>query len=548
MRELLKNRSTKPLHTLFTVSLLSIASATANAQLTQNLTIGNPKALALGNAVTADPPSIDSIHFNPAGLAKIKGKRQQFKFLTAVIEYETKFSEQKVPQEVRDSYREIANKEYPLDPIAGSTSSTSKPALILPFVGLKTLPLIGAPFAGIAIEEENYGWTFATAIYSPQAIGYERGADDPGAFQGQKLSITRLTYFSPSVAFNFSENLMFGASIGLSWQGFGVISKFRAPESTIAFLKNTSDQLVTSAGNPALITIGPYDTVGTLEMELEDPVTFSFNVGLLWEPTEWLSVGAVFQSESKSEMQGDFKMEYTDEWNAMIGSIAGNPLLNGLLRTLNDGTRLNNTPVESGSVTMEQIHPAHFALGTSVKVLPDLKVNIDAKWTDFTAWNSLDFNFSSPVDFLSFSNVIYKFSPSLGDGDNADPTVMRIKRDYSSEWNFSIGAEYQYNDRLVLRAGYEPRTSVVPKDRVDLLAPIADADLYSFGVGYQWDTETLIEAAFGYLDSGFDAPAGTSENTNTSKSGRVVYNPYSFLDLKADTNAYIFALSYDRKF
>ena len=44
------------------------------AVLAENLTIGNAKALALGHAVTADPPGIDAIHFNPAGLAKIKGR------------------------------------------------------------------------------------------------------------------------------------------------------------------------------------------------------------------------------------------------------------------------------------------------------------------------------------------------------------------------------------------------------------------------------------------------------------------------------------------
>ena len=65
---------------------LALAAAIAfssgvNAQLLHNVTIGNPKALGLGNAVTADPPGIDSIHFNPAGLAKIKGRQMNIKLL-----------------------------------------------------------------------------------------------------------------------------------------------------------------------------------------------------------------------------------------------------------------------------------------------------------------------------------------------------------------------------------------------------------------------------------------------------------------------------------
>ena len=56
--------------------VLSVASY---GQLAQNLTLGNAKALALANAVTADPPGIDAIHFNPAGLTRLKGKKVNLK-------------------------------------------------------------------------------------------------------------------------------------------------------------------------------------------------------------------------------------------------------------------------------------------------------------------------------------------------------------------------------------------------------------------------------------------------------------------------------------
>lgn len=537
---------------IFSLSALTIAlfHGNAHAQLTHNLTIGNAKALGLANSVTADPPGVDSIHFNPAGLAKISGRMQQLKLLGALVQYDTSFSEQQVPESVKQSYNEISGKTYPLDTeVAGKKSSTNKPALMLPFVGLKTMPVLGAPFAGIAVEEEDYGWTFATAIYSPQAIGYDRGKDDPGAFQGQKLSLMRLTYFSPSVAFHFNDTLMFGASIGLSWQGFGIESKFRAPESTIAFVKDTTDKLNNpNSSVPGINAIDPYDTVGTLEMELQDPLAFSFNLGVLWEPTEWLSVGAVYQSESSSELEGDFKMTYTDEWNGMISSMINNSFINGTLYLLNDAVRFNGNPVESGSVSMDLVNPAHFALGTSVKILPDLKVNFDVKWTDYSSWESLDFKFNKTLDFLNLANIIYKFPASLGDGDNADPKQMKIKRAYESAWHVSIGLEYQYNDRLVLRAGYEPRTSVIPDDRVDLLAPLAEAKLYTVGAGYQIDNESTLDLGFGYLDSGFKAGIGQSQNSNSIKSGRVVYNPYAFLALDSETTAYVFALTYDRQF
>lgn len=44
----------------------------ANAQLGQDLSV-DLRSLSLGNAVTADPPGISAVHFNPAALAKIDG-------------------------------------------------------------------------------------------------------------------------------------------------------------------------------------------------------------------------------------------------------------------------------------------------------------------------------------------------------------------------------------------------------------------------------------------------------------------------------------------
>ena len=44
----------------------------ANAQLGQDLSV-DLRSLSLGNAVTADPPGISAVHFNPAALAKLDG-------------------------------------------------------------------------------------------------------------------------------------------------------------------------------------------------------------------------------------------------------------------------------------------------------------------------------------------------------------------------------------------------------------------------------------------------------------------------------------------
>src|SRR3954467_8736445 len=64
--------------------LAAIGTAPAHAALTENLAV-SPVAMSLGNAVTADPPGLDSIHFNPAGLARITADTRSDTLFGAVL-------------------------------------------------------------------------------------------------------------------------------------------------------------------------------------------------------------------------------------------------------------------------------------------------------------------------------------------------------------------------------------------------------------------------------------------------------------------------------
>ena len=66
-------------------------SCGAQAQLAQNLTI-HPKALALGNAVTADPPGIMAIHYNPAGLTKLDGRQLEVNLMSVYLDIDADFT------------------------------------------------------------------------------------------------------------------------------------------------------------------------------------------------------------------------------------------------------------------------------------------------------------------------------------------------------------------------------------------------------------------------------------------------------------------------
>ena len=538
---------------------VSISSG-ASAQLLHNVTIGNPKALALGNAVTADPPGIDSIHFNPAGLAKIKGRQMNIKVLAAHMTIDGKVG---APTEPDSAYKQqyydlvqnttcadAANADecWGIDPIGNDSTSLEGPGLMLPFVGFTELPLLAFPSGGIAFEDPSRGWTFGTAVYSPQGIGYTRdatdpetGNGDPGAYQGVNVGVTRLTYFSPTVAIPVSEKLSIGVGVNFSYQGLALDTYLRAPLKTTKWLDTVNEIL---PDGEELHILQPYDTVGRLSMEVEDFLSVGFNFGILYEPYEWLSFGFLYQSETTSQLSGDYKMENNESF---IQTTEGLSLLDPL-QALLGGTSFHVTDVETGTVELEYLMPQNLAFGTSIKVLPNLKINIDARWIEYSVWDELVFEFSDSLDFLNLSNAIYAISSTYGLKDNADPDEMRIRRKYEDTWSFAIGAEYQFNDNLVLRAGYEPRTGSIPSSSADLLFPIGDADLFTAGFGWQLSSTTRVDAAFGILYSEQNIDACESKNANTCEEGDVVYNPYFSMPFETETTAYIAALSFDKKF
>lgn len=552
---------------------LALAAAIAfssgvNAQLLHNVTIGNPKALGLGNAVTADPPGIDSIHFNPAGLAKIKGRQMNVKLLAAHMTIDGEIGAPTKPTDATKStfyQSHLSNADYPncngdipppqgvsaedwcwgIDPLSNSSTSIDGPGLMLPFVGFTEVPILAFPSGGIAFEDPSRGWTFGTAVYSPQGIGYTRddanpssGTGDPGSYQGVNVGVTRLTYFSPTVAIPVSEKLSFGVGVNFSYQGMALDTYIRAPLETTQFLTDLE-------GFTDLHIIRPYDTVGRLSMEIEDFLSVGFNFGILYEPYDWLSFGFLYQSETTSQLSGDYKMENTEEFQATTHGLT---LIPGAILSAVGGAAFNGTAVETGTVDLEYIMPQNISFGTSIKLLPNLKVNVDLRWVEYSVWDELQFKFSDNVDFLNLSSIIYTVSSNFGLTDNADPDEMRIRRDYDDTWSLAIGAEYQWNDNVVLRVGYEPRTGAIPSSSADFLFPIGDADLFTAGFGWQLSSTTRVDAAFGVLYSEQDIAACESQNANTCNEGDVVYNPYYSMPFETETTAYIGAISFDKKF
>ena len=151
----------------------------------------------MANAVTARPPGTDAIHFNPAGLARIKNELTQYKLQLAYTAFEGSVSG-RAPGEPFDA---IEDDQYSQDPLLQGQQSrpieVSSSNIYLPIFGHVELPFVIAPGYGFALRSSNNQFVFANSAVMVAAGGFRRDSDNVAAYAGEKVGQTTLAYFNP---------------------------------------------------------------------------------------------------------------------------------------------------------------------------------------------------------------------------------------------------------------------------------------------------------------------------------------------------------------
>lgn len=514
------------------VSLFCFSSV-ARAQFLNELPIGNAKAASLGNAVTADSTGTDAIHYNPAALIKIQKKTVQVNVLTAVLKSETQFGERINSADELSAGLSSGLGTIPLnDPIENTKSRLDykHPVLTLPFLGPTKLPMLAAPVGGVALPFPDGNIVIATNVYSPLAVGYTRDDDDPGRYQGKKVTMTNIRYFNPTLAMRISDTLTLGGGVNIGWGGVAMDLDMRAPNLILAAVQEAcmvADQLF----EPCKNTLGPYKDIGSLSVEVENGIIPTFTLGFLFEPAPWFSWGGAYRHGSKFDLRGDYSFDYSDSWQKFWSG----------LNTINLSVLPNGKSAsEKGKMTLEMELPKEIQTGISVKVFPRLKMNIDARWTEYSVWDSFDLHFDKNLDFLKIASIV---APK-----DAQPTTLLLPRNYRNTWAYGTGLEYEWNDVVSLRVGYEFRQSMADKDKQDLIIPVGDAHYYGLGLGFKSEDGSELDFSMSLLNTKGGARACQSTNANACGADNLIYNPYAGLDIKSQTQAYFFLISYVTNF
>jgi len=514
------------------------------------------RAISLANNVTADPPGIMSIHYNPAGLSLLgNGNYISLGAVLPIINKRSKFSKDPNYEGFHD-----LNGNLIKDPLwgtqdgpdrlsgnswSGTEGSNTAGKMYLPVLDT-TMDFLAAPILGISHRNPGSKWTFAYSAYVPFGVGQNNGdAGDPQRWGGQYSFWQHLTYIGPGVSYQATKDLAIGASFGIGQSSTGAGLDLRAPNAIVNLTKTLGDATQGMENMLFDLTIpmplfggglGPYDKIANFSFNVADDFAPSFNLGVLWSPFDWLSVGISYQSPIKSHMKGKYQFSYSDQWQNMVEWCGSSALMEIVSMALD--LPHQRVSEQTGTVTMDLELPQTVNWGIKIKPIRRLSLLADLHWADWSCFKENHLIFDQKIQLLQLAKYM---------GYNGGDSTMTLERNWKDTWNWGVGAEYQALDWLALRVGYENRVSSVPDEYYDVLYPLPSLDFYGAGVGIKGSglgikmmRDIDIDLSVGYLvNKSYKICNNTSSNFNSTVLGSGINNPYAGLNFEQETYAYL---------
>lgn len=261
---------------------------------------------------------------------------------------------------------------------------------------------------GFVTHQLNDDWTLGVGAFSRFGLGTDYNNDWAGATL-IKDALLETFSLNPTVAYKVNDSLSVAGGVEII-KGSFVVRKdlFAAP-------------------------VG-----GNFKTDV-DATSLAFNLGMLYDVNDMLSVGLTYRSPVHFEGHGSAQVQ---------GSLAP---VNG-----------------EGDCTMTADFPASYTVGLGFKPIQDLTIEFDVVYTQWEQFDRIEF------DFTGFT------LPDYQEDFN-----------YKSTWRFQLGAEYLLSDAFAVRAGYVYDQTPTRGDYASPMLPANDRQMFTLGAGYKWDSWTV---------------------------------------------------------
>ena len=160
------------------------------------------------------------------------------------------------------------------------------------------------------------------------------------------------------------------------------------------------------------------------------------------------------------------------------------------------------TSVMTGDITVKDFQwPATIAFGLSTQVNDKWKVNADFKrigWEEVMSGFNMDFTVTDNTQVAGFGI------------SNGDKIAVAMPQNWEDQNVIMLGAQYQYSDKLALRAGANLSNNPIPDTTLNALFPAIIEKHYTAGFGYAMSDNSAVDFSLTY------APEVVATNSMTN--------------------------------
>ncbi len=383
-----------------TISLSSFAEG-------YQVNLQSTKQTAMGHVGAALKLGAESMHFNPAGMV---------------------FMENAIDLSAGASFT------YPIATFKsnGIKSETDNP-VSTPFFAYAGFKIYDNLAAGIGVN-------------NPYGSSLKWGKNWVGADVIQDISLKSFN-IQPTLSYKICDKLSIGAGMMIAF-GNVELSRAMLPAGTL-----------TAMGmGPEFADVIPVSATLTGSSK----ISLGYNVGILYDLTERISLGASFRSRVKMKVdEGTARLDYaSDAIKSVIQSLPTFPQL------------------DQGTFSAEMPMPANLNIGIAYKATDRLLLSAEAQAVFWKAYDELDIKFSQ--------NVLNGYS-------------LRAEKNYKNVAAYRIGGEYNLTDRFDLRAGLYYDQSPIRKELYNPETPGMDKIGISTGFSFRPVQNLSIDFAFLYI-------------------------------------------------
>ena len=345
------------------------------------------------------------------------------------------------------------------------------------------------------VQPINEKLSFGLGIFTPFGTNTDY---DEGFVGGGFADETSLVSFEiqPSIAYKINDQFSIGGGIDIVYMD-GLLSKYvdSVPYSAQLAAAFTANNIPVTAGTPLADSQyqgyeGHYEVSG-------DDWGYGWNIGAYYKLSEATTLGFTYRSEIKIKLEGDSTFEGNE---FAIYNSAGTTSENAtspmdVAWAMDDSVTV--LPVSDQASKVPLTTPASATLSIAHQATDDLLLQAGTTWTGWSSFQNFDVIATeratpSQADGLDISDVSYANGLDAG-------YIGHIDESWTDVWAASIGATYQLNDRLALRAGYAYDESPVDSEYRTARVPSSDRQWVTLGMGYIVNQDLSFDVAAGYL-------------------------------------------------